>query len=103
MMVVSFSAFFWVTAAFRPERDPALIQLLTDLGWLCIDLQYACTTLQMVAAALVGLGDKSKTLVCRRRSGSFVRAWRQTMPRSGPMRHSCGGETSPQSRHTLRE
>ena len=60
VMVVSFSAFFWVTAAFRPERDPALIQLLTDLGWLCIDLQYACTTLQMVAAALVGLGDKNK-------------------------------------------
>ena len=61
VMVVSFSAFFWATAAFRPERDPALIQLLTDLGWLCIDLQYACTTLQMVAAALVSLGDKSKT------------------------------------------
>ena len=61
VMVVSFSAFFWATAAFRPERDPELIQLLTDLGWLCIDLQYACTTLQMVAAALVGLADKSKT------------------------------------------
>lgn len=61
VMVVSFSAFFWVAAAFRPERDPALIQLLTDLGWLCIDLQYACTTLQMVAAAMVGLADKRKT------------------------------------------
>ena len=61
VMVVSFSAFFWATAAFRPERDPVLIQLLTDLGWLCIDLQYACTTLQMVAAALVSLGDKSRT------------------------------------------
>lgn len=61
VMVVSFSAFFWVTAAFRPERDPALIQLLTDLGWLCIDLQYACTTLQMVAAALVGLSDRNPT------------------------------------------
>lgn len=61
VMVVSFSAFFWATAAFRPERDPELILLLTDLGWLCIDLQYACTTLQMFAAAFVGLGDKSKT------------------------------------------
>jgi len=60
VMVVSFSAMFWVTGAFRPERDPALIQLLSDTGWLCIDTQYACTTLQMVAAAFVGLADKSK-------------------------------------------
>ena len=60
VMVVSFSAMFWVTGAFRPERDPALIQLLSDTGWLCIDTQYACTTLQMVAAALVGLADKNK-------------------------------------------
>jgi hypothetical protein len=60
VMVVSFSAMFWAVAAFRPERDPSSFQLLTDMGWLCIDLQYACTTLQMVAAALVGLADKSK-------------------------------------------
>ena len=60
VMVVSFSAMFWAVAAFRPERDPATMQMLTDTGWLCIDLQYACTTLQMVAAALVGLADKSK-------------------------------------------
>ena len=60
VMVVSFSAMFWVAAAFRPERDPVLTQLLTDLGWLCIDLQYACTTLQMIAAALIGFADKSK-------------------------------------------
>ena len=58
VMVVSFSAFFWVAAAFRPDQDPATTQMLTDLGWLCIDLQYACTTLQMIAAALVGLADK---------------------------------------------
>jgi hypothetical protein len=61
VMVVSFSAMFWAVAAFRPERDPQLIQLLTDLGWLCIDLQYACTTLQMLAAAFVGLSDKRET------------------------------------------
>jgi len=60
VMVVSFSAMFWVTGAFRPERDPALIQLMSDVGWICIDTQYACTTLQMVAAALAGLADKSE-------------------------------------------
>jgi hypothetical protein len=61
VVVVSFSAFFWCTAAFRPERDAQLMLLLSDLGWLCIDLQYACTTLQMFAAAFVGFADKSKT------------------------------------------
>jgi hypothetical protein len=60
VMVVSFSAMFWAVAAFRPEREPGTVQMLTDTGWLCIDLQYACTTLQMVAAALVGLADKSR-------------------------------------------
>jgi hypothetical protein len=61
VMVVSFSATFWAVAAFRPERSPELIQLLSDTGWLSIDLQYACTTLQMVALALVCLADKRKT------------------------------------------
>jgi hypothetical protein len=58
VMVVSFSATFWAVAAFRPERDPALIQLLTDTGWLVIDLCYACTTLQMIALALAVLSDR---------------------------------------------
>ena len=58
VMVVSFSAFFWVAAAFRPDQAPETTRMLTDLGWLCIDLQYACTTLQMIAAALVGLADR---------------------------------------------
>jgi hypothetical protein len=60
VMVVSFSEMYWAVAAFRPDRDAATIQTLTDTGWLCIDLQYFCTTLQMVAAALVGLADKRK-------------------------------------------
>ena len=58
VMVVSFSCCFWAIAAFRPERNPELIQLLTDTGWLVIDLQYACTTLQMVALALAVLSDR---------------------------------------------
>lgn len=60
VLVVSISDVFRAVAAFRPERDPSQMQLLNDLGWLSIDLQYACTTLQMYAAAGVGLADKSK-------------------------------------------
>ena len=59
VMVVSFSAMFWAVALLRPDRDPSQMQLLNDTGWLCIDLQYACTTLQMYAMAAVGLTDKS--------------------------------------------
>lgn len=59
VMVVSVSMLFWIAAAFRPERDPALTQMLHDLGWLTIDQLYACTTWQMVAAAVVGLCDRS--------------------------------------------
>ena len=59
VMVVSMSAAFWIVAAFRPERDPAITQTLHDLGWLTIDQLYACTTWQMVAGAVVGLCDRS--------------------------------------------
>lgn len=60
VMVVSFSAVFWVVAGFRPEAPASTFQMMTDIGWLIIDLCYCCTTLQMVAAALVGLADRSE-------------------------------------------
>ncbi len=59
VMVVSMSATFWIAAAFRPERNPEITQMLHDMGWLTIDQLYFCTTLQMVAAAVVGLYDKA--------------------------------------------
>lgn len=59
VMVVSMSAVFWIAAAFRPERNPEITQMLHDMGWLTIDQLYACTTFQMIAAAVVGLHDKS--------------------------------------------
>jgi hypothetical protein len=60
VMVVSMSAACWIAAAFRPERNPEITQMLHDLGWLTIDQLYFCTTLQMIAAAVVGLYDKSE-------------------------------------------
>lgn len=61
VMVVSMSAAFWIGAGFRPERAPEITQMLHDMGWLTIDQLYFCTTLQMMAAAIAGLHDKSAT------------------------------------------
>lgn len=58
VMVVSMSAAFWIAAAFRPERSPEITQMMHDMGWLTIDQLYFCTTLQMIAAAVVGLHDR---------------------------------------------
>ena len=60
VMVVSMSAAFWIAAGFRPERAPEITQMLHDMGWLTIDQLYFCTTLQMWAAAVVGLHDRSR-------------------------------------------
>lgn len=59
--VVSLATMFWVAAAFRPERSPELIQALTDSGWLIIETLWACTTWQMIAAALAGMHDTSES------------------------------------------
>ena len=61
VMVVSMSAAFWIGAGFRPERATEITQMLHDMGWLTIDQLYFCTTLQMIAAAIAGLHDKSAT------------------------------------------
>lgn len=61
VFVVSFGILCFAVAAFRPERDPELMQMLTDLGWLSFELQWALTTMQMVAMALVGLADRRET------------------------------------------
>lgn len=61
VFVVSFGILCFAAATFRPERDPELLRLLTDLGWLSFELQWVLTTMQMVAMAFVGLADKRET------------------------------------------
>jgi len=63
--VVSISSVFWVAAAYRPERAPEITRR-SRFGWLIIDTLWACTTWQMVAAALAALHDKcAKAVVSR--------------------------------------
>jgi hypothetical protein len=57
-LVPTFASVFWLSAAMRPERDPALTQLLFDTGWLMMDMVWLVTTIQYVAMGIVFLQDK---------------------------------------------
>jgi hypothetical protein len=56
--VVSGATFFavsnllWLLAAFRPDRDPALIQLLNDLAWIIFTAPVGMLVAQCLALAL---------------------------------------------------
>jgi hypothetical protein len=58
IIFVTMACSFWLTAAFRPERDPAILQTLYDVGWLTMDCAFYITTVQMVAMAVLFLSDK---------------------------------------------
>jgi len=57
-LVPMFGCFSWLTAAFRPETEPAIIRMLFDLGWMTIDLGFGVTLVQYVAFGVVALRDK---------------------------------------------
>ena len=54
----SIASCLWVAAAYRPETDPAIVQMLYDTGWLTIGLFFSVTTFQCVAVGIVFLQDK---------------------------------------------
>ncbi len=64
----------WLTAAFRPERDPALVQLLNDLGWLTILVTFSAPMLQVVAVGLATLLDSSDEPIYPRWAG-YMSIW----------------------------
>lgn len=50
--------FIWMTAAFRIDRDPELILLLNDLGWLTVLTPYGPFSVQIASVAICGLLDR---------------------------------------------
>jgi hypothetical protein len=61
VFVVSFGMLCWAVACFRPERNPEITQVLSDIGWESLELQWCITTVQMVAMAVAGLCDDRAT------------------------------------------
>jgi len=57
--VVMFCPAIWAAATFRSEIDPNLTRALNDVGFLLFNITYAVTSVQAMAAGLVGLADKS--------------------------------------------
>src|SRR5262249_21464727 len=57
---------FWLLAAFRPERDPALIQLFNDLAWVTFTSQVGFLIAQNVILAMAIYLDRQPRPVFQR-------------------------------------
>jgi hypothetical protein len=52
---------FWAAAIYRMDRPPELVRLMSDMAWLEFVMLYVPYAMQVIAIAIVGLGDKSAT------------------------------------------
>ena len=59
VMIILVPIMLWTTAAFRPERDPEIIQMLNDAAWLIIAMTFAPGIMQNISIGLAVLWDKS--------------------------------------------
>lgn len=71
VLTVMLPIMIFATAAFRPERDPALTQLLNDLGWLILIPVFPTFIAQFYAIAFGTLLDQSSAPVFPRWSAYF--------------------------------
>lgn len=71
VLTVMFPVMIFAIAAFRPERDPQLTQLLNDVGWLVIIPAFPTFVAQFGAIAFGILGDRSTTPVYPRWAAFF--------------------------------
>ncbi|MGV0745910.1 hypothetical protein [Mycolicibacterium sp. XJ870] len=84
---------FWLVAAFRPDRDPELIQLLNDLGWLIFIAPVGMVVVGNICLALAVLLDAGEEPVFPRWVAPFSLATAAAMTpaacavifRSGPL------------------
>ena len=73
MMLTFVPAMTWTVAAFRPERDPAITQLVSDMAWLWW-VGGASILLMMIPVAVTALLDRSPEPVFPRWAG-YLNLW----------------------------
>jgi hypothetical protein len=71
MIFLAAACLLWGEAAFRPEHDPQIAQVLNDLGWLNLIVPVSCAVFQAIAIGLAILGDRSAKPLFPRWSGYF--------------------------------
>ncbi|MET0984144.1 MAG: hypothetical protein ABW034_01930 [Steroidobacteraceae bacterium] len=54
---------FWAGGYFRIDRDPALVQLISDMAWLEVVMIFSPAAIQCVCVALAGFMDKTQQAV----------------------------------------
>jgi hypothetical protein len=64
-------AMLWTIAAYRPSRDPQLILLLNDMGWLIFLMPFTSFIVQNISIGLAVLSDRSEHPVFPRWVGFF--------------------------------
>lgn len=58
--VLMFCPAIWATAVFRTDLEPNTVRALNDLGFILFNITYAVTSVQAIAAGIVGLADRSE-------------------------------------------
>jgi hypothetical protein len=58
-LIVFLNAGFWIGAAYRPDAHADVVVALNDVAWLGFLLGWVFLSLQMIATAIVALGDAS--------------------------------------------
>jgi NADH:ubiquinone oxidoreductase subunit 6 (subunit J) len=64
--LIALADLFWLVAAFRPDRDPQVTQLLNDLAWITFTVPVGMIIAQMVTLALaIRLDDRPRPVFPR--------------------------------------